>query len=180
MSAINFFQLSCSWLAGGTAYGCHISHGGFTSDLKSLLFKPLRQMLLLPPQSCMAPVCLTFKIPAKFLAEIRTALFIKSISLHNVGGLEKNTSSVTGCQGNIYLLNLASNTISQYQSCLPRVMEQTTSALTSISIRLVYTLSGSSRVDSLVVSCVSLEYHKSLLLLHMCAAVYLLFSFHHK
>lgn len=46
-------------------------------------------MLLLLPQSSMAPVCLTFKIPAKFLAEIRNDLFIKSISLHSVGGLGK-------------------------------------------------------------------------------------------
>lgn len=46
-------------------------------------------MLLLLPQSSMAPVCLTFKIPAKFLAEIRNGLFIKSISLHSVGGLGK-------------------------------------------------------------------------------------------
>ena len=70
----------------------------------------------------MAPVCLTFKIPAKFLAEIRNGLFSKSISLHSVGGLEINTSSVTQSWGNIYLLNLSSNTIFQECNFTPNVL----------------------------------------------------------
>lgn len=135
------------------------------------MFKILRQMLLLPPQSSMAPVCLTFKIPAKFLAEIRNGLFIKSISLHSVGGLERNNSSVTGSQGNIYLLNLSSNTILQLQRCMSRVMKWTNSVSAFISIKLVYTLPGASKVLSTVVPPMRLEYYKSLFLLSMFLVV---------
>lgn len=105
-------------------------------------------MLLLPPQSSMAPVCLTFKIPAKFLAEIRNGLFIKSISLHSVGGLERNTRSVTKSQEKYtYLIFHPTPLSSNKDLCMSRVIKRTTSVLALISIKLVYTLSGISRAQ---------------------------------